>query len=149
MWDQRDTILSALPLDAETKAQFPDVDPHLLDPMLEWLQGPEAPRGLRWKLLQRGLWVNGQPTLFDYLRSMLDYELSPVAQRIRCPVLVTCAENDPLAANAGRLHDAVGARRKSLVRFTKEEGAGGHCESTARRLYHQRVFDWLDETLNA
>lgn len=24
---------------------------------------------------------------------------------------------------------------------------GGHCESLARGLYHQRVFDWLDETL--
>jgi hypothetical protein len=33
------------------------------------------------------------------------------------------------------------------VRFTATEGAAGHCEGAARRLYHQRVFDWLDETL--
>jgi hypothetical protein len=27
------------------------------------------------------------------------------------------------------------------------EGAGGHCEALARTLFHQRMFDWLDETL--
>lgn len=26
--------------------------------------------------------------------------------------------------------------------------AGGHCETLARSVYHQRVYDWLDETLN-
>jgi len=31
--------------------------------------------------------------------------------------------------------------------FTEEEGSDGHCEAQARALYHQRVFDWLDETL--
>jgi hypothetical protein len=38
---------------------------------------------------------------------------------------------------------------KELVRFTAAEGAGGHCECAARVLYHQRVFDWLDEVLEA
>ena len=33
------------------------------------------------------------------------------------------------------------------MRFTDAEGSGGHCEGMARTLYHQRVFDWLDETL--
>jgi len=27
------------------------------------------------------------------------------------------------------------------------EGAGMHTEALARTLYHQRMFDWLDETL--
>jgi hypothetical protein len=27
------------------------------------------------------------------------------------------------------------------------EGAGDHCEVRARRLFDQRAFDWLDETL--
>jgi hypothetical protein len=36
---------------------------------------------------------------------------------------------------------------KALVRFTTSEGADGHCETMARSLYHQRVFDWLDEVL--
>jgi hypothetical protein len=27
------------------------------------------------------------------------------------------------------------------------EGAAGHCEGGARRLFHQRCYDWLDEAL--
>ncbi|QUH03267.1 alpha/beta fold hydrolase [Saccharopolyspora erythraea] len=148
MWDQREGIVRMLPVDDEAKQRFPDVDPHVLDPMVEWLESPEAPAEMRWKLLQRGLWVHGVPTLFEYMRAMMDFQLSPVAARIRCPTLVTQSENDPLAGAAGMLHDSVGATRKALVRFTAAEGAGGHCEATARRLYHQRVFDWLDEVLS-
>jgi hypothetical protein len=35
-----------------------------------------------------------------------------------------------------------------IIGFTLAEGSGGHCEALARTLYHQRVFDWLDETLS-
>ncbi|MGH3321004.1 MAG: hypothetical protein ACRDN9_12620 [Streptosporangiaceae bacterium] len=52
-----------------------------------------------------------------------------------------------MAAGACTLLDAIGADRKTLMRLTDAEGAGGHCEGTARRLYHQRVYDWLDGTL--
>jgi hypothetical protein len=31
------------------------------------------------------------------------------------------------------------------MRFTAAEGAAGHCEMTARALFHHRTFDWLDE----
>jgi hypothetical protein len=31
--------------------------------------------------------------------------------------------------------------------FKAEEGASEHCEMGARSLFHQRMFDWLDETL--
>ena len=36
---------------------------------------------------------------------------------------------------------------KVLQRFTGAEGAGMHTEALARTFYHQRMFDWLDETL--
>ena len=56
------------------------------------------------------------------------------------------AEGDPIAAGASKLYDAVQAE-KVLMRFAESEGAGGPCETMARSLYHQRVFDWLDEVL--
>jgi Alpha/beta hydrolase family len=58
-WDQRDNVISALPLSDEQKAAFPNIDPKCLDPMVEWLRGPSADPMLRWKLLQRGLLVHG------------------------------------------------------------------------------------------
>ena len=39
--------------------------------------------------------------------------------------------------------------QKELVRFYDAEGAGDHCEVKTRPLFHQRAFDWLDETLTA
>jgi pimeloyl-ACP methyl ester carboxylesterase len=147
-WDQRDNVLARLPLPDEQKAAFPQgVDPSAFDAMEEYLRGPAADPMFRWRLIQRGLWVHGVDTLFGYFAEMMRYELSPVAADIACPTLLTQAEGDLLAAGAPKLFDALSVDRKELVRFTAAEGAGGHCEGAARRLYHQRTFDWLDETL--
>ncbi len=144
-WDQRDSIVKTLPISDEDKARFPYINPAALDPMEGWLR-QQAPPMLRWRLLQRGRWVNGADSLFDYFVKMLDYELSPVASQISCPTLITQAEGDPIAVGAAQLYNAV-QTEKVLVQFRGSEGAGGHCETMARSLYHQRVFDWLDEVL--
>jgi alpha-beta hydrolase superfamily lysophospholipase len=70
----------------------------------------------------------------DYLRACADYRLSDRVANIRCPTLVTQAESDPVAANAERLYDA----------FSAAEGAGEHCEVSARSVYFQHAYDWLD-----
>jgi pimeloyl-ACP methyl ester carboxylesterase len=147
-WDQRPMIMGRLPLSDEEKAAFPDgVDPHCLDAMEQGLRSPDANPFLRWTLVQRGPWVHGKDTVFDYLADAVRFEVSSVAGNIRCPTVVTAAEGDPIAAGAQKLFDAVGTERKALIRFTTAEGAGGHCEGMARHLFHQRCYDWLDETL--
>ncbi len=147
-WDQRPMILGRLPLSDEEKAAFPDgVDPHSLDAMEQSLRSPDADPFMRWVILQRGPWVHGKDSVFDYVADAVRFEVSPVAGNIRCPTLITAADADPIAAGAQKLFDAVGARRKRLIRFTEAEGAGGHCEAMARRLFHQRCYDWLGETL--
>jgi pimeloyl-ACP methyl ester carboxylesterase len=147
-WDQREAIVPLLPLSPEEKVKFPDVDPALLQPMVDWLNGPEADPMLRWRLLQRGTWVHGVTTLFDELAALSQFELSFVAGNIACPTLLTASEGDPTAANVQKLFDAI-KTPTTIVKFTEAEGAGGHCEALARTLYHQRVFDWLDETLES
>ena len=93
----------------------------------------------------------GRPLIRDRLTMRPDWEtiVRPVAGQIACPTLLTAAEGDPIASGAPRLYEALRVPKKALVRFTAAEGAGGHCEGLARTLYHQRVFDWLDETLDA
>jgi dienelactone hydrolase len=144
-WDQRDAIIPALPLPDDQKARFPNIDPSALDPMEQWLR-KEADPLLRWRLLQRGLWVHGCASLFEYFAAMLAYEISPVAAKIACPTVVTMADDDPIARGAPQLFDALSGK-KTLIRFRTREGAGGHCQSMARSLYHQRTFDWLDDVL--
>jgi len=148
-WDQGDAIRGALPLSDEDRARFPDVDPGLIEPMEAWLRSPDADAMLRWRLIDRGLWVHGAGSLYEYLASACGYTLSDVAGDIACPAALTMAEGDPIAAGAPKLFDALPNPHKTLIRFTAAEGSGGHCEGLARTLYHQRTFDWLDETLGA
>ena len=103
---------------------------------------------MRWKILQRGFWVHGVNSMYDLLRELDRFEISSVANQISCPTLLTAAEGDPVSAHAETLYAALRCP-KHLLRFTAAEGSGGHCEALARSLYHQRVFDWLDETLGA
>jgi pimeloyl-ACP methyl ester carboxylesterase len=151
-WDQREGYLARLPLTDEQKETFPDgADDSTIgqiDDLEAWLAGPEGDPPLRWALLQRGKWVNAQPSLYRLLCDLARYTLSDVAADISCPTLLTQAEGDPIGALAPRLFDALTVERKTLIEFTSAEGAGGHCEATARRLFHQRVYDWLDETLS-
>jgi hypothetical protein len=56
------------------------------------------------------------------------------------------AESDPVAAFAERLYDALTCP-KALIPFSAAEGAGDHCEASARSVYFQRAYDWLDGVL--
>jgi pimeloyl-ACP methyl ester carboxylesterase len=104
----------------------------------------DAVPGLRWKVVQRGFWVNGTEDLRGYLASLAQFTLEGRGGEIRCPTLATFAENDPLAAGAqdflGRLSCPT-----TLIRFSALEGAGDHCELKNRWLANQRILDWLDD----
>src|SRR5829696_2088583 len=122
---------------------LPDVDPNVLEPYFEAV---EASPQLSWTFKQRALWVHGLDSMMDYLRITPQYRLSNRADKIRCPTLITWAENDPIAGFAEKLYEALTCP-KTLLRFTNAEGAGDHCEMNARTLFHQRAYDWLDGTL--
>ncbi|MGW5636059.1 alpha/beta hydrolase family protein [Streptomyces sp. NPDC003832] len=143
-WDQLENIREILPLPRELKDRLPDVDPAELDPHLRPLVRSAA---MRWRLIQRGLWVHGLKSLGEYVVELDRYRLSDVVAGITCPTLITASGGDPTAAGAEKLYEALDCP-KTLVRFTAAEGAQGHCESWNRSRYNQRVFDWLDQVLN-
>ena len=101
-------------------------------------------RELNWKVVQRGFWVHGVDNLRDYLASAELFTVEGRAALIQCPTLITQAENDALAAGAGAFFDALHCP-KTLLRFTADEGAGGHCEMQNRSLLNRRALDWLDD----
>lgn len=101
-------------------------------------------RKLRWSVAKRGYWVNGATTLRDYLASVERYTMEGRIEDIRCPTLFTQAEDDTLAAGTQRFFDALRCP-KTLIRFSRVQGAGEHCEMRNRSLVNRRVLDWLDE----
>ena len=36
---------------------------------------------------------------------------------------------------------------KEYLRFTAQDGAEEHCQMGAMSLFHQRIFDWLDDAM--
>ncbi len=105
----------------------------------------EGNRLMRWQIIQRGFWVQGVDDLGGFIASMEPYTLEGRAESIRCPTLLTAAENDPLGAGAQALFDSLTCPKR-LIRFTAAEGAGDHCELRNRSLFNRRALDWLDET---
>jgi hypothetical protein len=76
------------------------------------------------------------------------YNLDGVVGQITTPMLVTDPEGEQFwPGQSRRLYDAL-AGPKRLVHFGADEGADRHCEPMARSLLEQRLFDWLDETLD-
>lgn len=141
-WDLLEAIRVGFPLPPEVRERLPEVTPDDLELLLGHVRSNPS---LAWTV-RRVLWVHGLDSLADYLRVMADYSLKGRAEQIRCPTLVAWAESDPIARFAERLYDELRCP-KALVRFLTAEGAGGHCEETARSLFHQRAYDWLDTVL--
>ncbi|WAZ19652.1 alpha/beta hydrolase [Streptomyces cinnabarinus] len=143
-WDQMENLRRILPLPQDLKDRLPDVAPSELDPHLTPLaQSPD----LHWRLVQRGLWVHGLKSLGEYVLEMDRFRLSDVVANISCPTLIALNSDEPGAAQAETLYEALDCP-KTLVRFSAADGTPGHCEGWNRSRYSQRVFDWLDDVLS-
>ncbi len=121
-------------------ADLRNVDQAVLDKVEAMLS---ADRRLHWTFVQRGYWVHGVDDLRAYLGSVEDYTLEGRLESITCPTLLTQAENDPLAAGAQDVLDALRSPRR-LVKFTAAQGADRHTEAWNRSLLNATTFDWLD-----
>jgi dienelactone hydrolase len=98
--------------------------------------------------LRRNLLVHGVGTPLELFRGISEYSLKGREDEIRCPTFVCTTDVDDLSADAPVLYRNLTCEGKAFVRFTSAEGAGEHCESGARQLFHQRVFAWLDGVLS-
>ncbi|MER7582606.1 alpha/beta fold hydrolase [Kitasatospora sp. NPDC097691] len=103
----------------------------------------------RWAI-NHGMYVMGVDTPRAFNASYLDYSLAGgIAERIQCPTLVCDAEEDMFfQGQPEQLYDHLTCP-KTLMVFTAEEGAGAHCHPGAMRLTQARIYDWLDDTLEA
>lgn len=108
----------------------------------------EADVGTDW-LIRNGLWTMRADTPTEFFAKLRDYNLVDIASRISMPALVFEAEDDHFApGQAAELFRTL-STAKSFVRLTSGEGAGEHCHMGALTLFHQHLFDWLDDTLRA
>lgn len=136
-------MAAALP---EPQQQEPDPEQRVAELETLIAQRAQASSSLRW-MLSNGLWTLGVTTAQEFIDEFNKYDLTDVADKIACPTLVCEAENDQFFAGQPQmLYDALRCK-KTLLKFTAAEGAEEHCHEGALTLFHQRMFDWLDETL--
>jgi pimeloyl-ACP methyl ester carboxylesterase len=108
----------------------------------------EAPSSMRWAV-SNALWVFKGGTTQELLDEVAKYDLTDVAHQISCPTLVCEAEKDQFfSGQPAMLYEALQCP-KTFLTFTAAEGAGEHCHEGALTLFHQRLFDWLDDTVRS
>jgi len=143
-YDLFDTVARRLP--GPLARQLPDGSPallRLLDRLVRLVMNkPTAGWAMR-----RNLMVHGLSAPLEYFRIAPQYSLKGIEDRIQCPTFVCSAEGDDLSVDAEKFYDAL-ACPKRYYRFTTAEGAGQHCESGARALFHSHAFDWLGRVLD-
>ena len=89
----------------------------------------------------------GTDSLYDVMKLAEHYNLRDCVDRIGCPMLVTDPEGEQFwPGQSKELYDALQCP-KELAKFSDEEGGYYHCEPVALGIRDQRIFDWLDETL--
>jgi hypothetical protein len=83
---------------------------------------------------------------FSFLSSTIkQYNLFDVADKIRCPTLVTQHQGDTFFTTEGQqLFDALKVKNKKFVEFTAVDGTQYHCGPMAPQVVNETCWDWVD-----
>jgi len=142
VWDVSEPWLHNLPafvgrlLDAKNRAQF--------DQMIQMgtASNPKVRGMLRFRMRPYGM-----TSYYDAFHAVQEYNLSEVASRIRCPMLITDPEGEQFfPGQVQKLYDALTCS-KATVHFSREQGADQHCEVAAPGYRDFSIYNWLDEAL--
>jgi dipeptidyl aminopeptidase/acylaminoacyl peptidase len=96
------------------------------------------------------LWVLGVSSLDEALKKLEDFRLAGVAEKVRCPYLLTHGERDaqiPME-DARALFAAIGTTDKTFKVFTLEEGGFEHCQGDNLTIGIAYIADWLSDKLD-
>lgn len=121
-----------------------DHDPTLDADLAQLMADPMERNGFASRMV-----THGTTSLSDYFRSLAQFSLVGLADKITCPTLAVSGEGD--FANTGQLHVFAQALTSATVtthEFTRAEGAGGHCEGLGQDRFDQTAYHWLRGILN-
>jgi pimeloyl-ACP methyl ester carboxylesterase len=83
------------------------------------------------------------------IRKAEQFSLAGVAEKVAMPFLVVHGADDRVVppANAHKLHEAIGAKRKHLKIFSAADGGSYHALADNRPLAVDYIADWIGEVL--
>jgi pimeloyl-ACP methyl ester carboxylesterase len=115
-------------------AAKPQFDALLESPAMRTLLGPR-------------MVTNGVDDPQSYFQDMRRYTVVELAPSIKCPSFVTDNETDLVSTGQGQLLYNAMKCPKTFRRFTRAEGAEGHCEGMAPIVFWTAALNWLETTL--
>ncbi len=86
---------------------------------------------------------------FDTYKAVQNYHLRDLAREIHCATMITSPENETFWPGQSKEFNELLNTTRVVTPFTVSDGADLHCEPRALGLRDARIFDWLDETLDA
>ena len=119
------------------------VDDRAAKPRFDALLGIPSMR----TLLGPRMVTNGAADPQAYFQDMRRYTSAELAPSIKCPSFVTDNETDLVSTGQGQQLFQAMTCAKTFRRFTRAEGADGHCEGMAPVVFWTAAFDWLETTL--
>ncbi|MEW6555674.1 MAG: prolyl oligopeptidase family serine peptidase [Actinomycetota bacterium] len=91
----------------------------------------------------------GTESFYEWITMSRQFQARDVIGQIECPMFIADPDDEQFwPGQPQEVYDALTCP-KTIVRFTREEGANWHCEPKARSLYDQRLFDWLATVMPA
>jgi len=103
---------------------------------------------LRGYELRKVLLVHGASSVEAYLSIIKTYNLEGHIEKVNCPVLLcdaeTTSKNIITGISAGQPEYV-----SAYAKFTGKKGETIYRQITNPTLFHKRVFDWLDKTINS
>ena len=95
-----------------------------------------------------GMWAFGVKTPAEFLSKIQKYTLKGVTGNITCPTLIVDTTQDMFAGNQAKmLYDKLKCKKEYML-FGKNDNGELHCQLGALAVSNERIFNWLDTTLN-
>ncbi|NRT87179.1 alpha/beta hydrolase family protein [Clostridium beijerinckii] len=102
---------------------------------------------MRWAI-SHGMYVSDAKTPAEFILKTEKYYLKGIADKIKCPTLVIDTENEHFfPGQAKALYHELKCR-KDFMLFTKDECAEEHCQVGAKLIAGERIFNWIEDTIN-
>jgi pimeloyl-ACP methyl ester carboxylesterase len=99
--------------------------------------------------LKHGLYVLKAKSFRDLLLKSKDYYMGGIAQKIKCPTLITDSEcENNFSAQAKQLYKSLCCQKEYML-FTKEQLAEEHCEEGAKIYANDCIFNWIEDILKS
>lgn len=93
------------------------------------------------------MWTMQIETPAEVMKTLKQYTLKGIAEKITCPTLVVDSEDDLfLKGQPQKVFDQLKCP-KTLLKFTPETTAQAHCQMGAIMISNESIFNWLDQTL--